>query len=120
MKKIKCQICGSSEIVKQDGDVFVCQSCGVKYTSQNIKDMVGQAGKSISGEEVKTPKEIHNLLVLAHRCLGENIPKARDYYEEVLRMDPDNEEAIKYSLFCENPVPGLAWIQLFHDNTNVH
>lgn len=115
MKKIKCQVCGSSDIVKQDGDVFVCQSCGVKYTAQNIKDMVEQVGTSTSEEEVKNPKEIQNLLVLAHRCLGENIPKARDYYEEVLRMDPDNEEAIKYSLFCENPIPRLDWIPLFKD-----
>lgn len=114
MKKIKCQVCGSSDIVKQD-DVFVCQSCGVKYTAQNIKDMVGQAGISTSEEEVMNPKEIPNLLILAHRCLGENIPKARDYYEEVLRMDPDNEEAIKYSLFCENPVPGLAWVLFFNN-----
>lgn len=31
MKKLICEMCGSSELMKQEG-VFVCQSCGTKYS----------------------------------------------------------------------------------------
>ena len=38
MKALKCELCGSTEIIK-DGDFFVCQSCGMKYTLETAKKM---------------------------------------------------------------------------------
>ena len=31
MKQLTCEMCGSTDLLKQDG-VFVCQSCGCKYS----------------------------------------------------------------------------------------
>ena len=36
MKKLVCEMCGSSDMVKQDG-MFVCQTCGVKYSLEEAK-----------------------------------------------------------------------------------
>lgn len=36
MAMIKCEMCGSTDIIKQDG-VFVCQSCGIKYSPEEAK-----------------------------------------------------------------------------------
>ena len=36
MKALKCELCGGTEIVK-DGDFFVCQSCGMKYTLESAE-----------------------------------------------------------------------------------
>ena len=33
MAMIKCEMCGITDIIKQDG-VFVCQSCGIKYSPE--------------------------------------------------------------------------------------
>lgn len=39
MKAIKCELCGSNELVKQD-DYFVCQFCGTKYTPEAAKKLI--------------------------------------------------------------------------------
>lgn len=36
---IQCEICDSTNLLKQEG-VFVCQDCGAKYTTEEIKKMV--------------------------------------------------------------------------------
>ena len=39
MKQIKCEMCGGNDLVKQDG-VFVCQSCGCKYTLEEARKLM--------------------------------------------------------------------------------
>ena len=36
MKKLVCELCGSTDIVKQEG-LFVCQACGTKYSTEEAK-----------------------------------------------------------------------------------
>ena len=36
MKAMACEICGSHELIKQDG-VFVCKNCGLKYSVEEAK-----------------------------------------------------------------------------------
>ncbi len=31
MKQLTCEMCGSTDLMKQDG-VFICQTCGCKYS----------------------------------------------------------------------------------------
>ena len=39
MKQLTCEMCGSTDLLKQDG-VFVCQSCGCKYSVEEAKKMM--------------------------------------------------------------------------------
>ena len=39
MKQIRCEMCGNSDLIKQDG-VFVCQFCGAKYTLEEAKKLL--------------------------------------------------------------------------------
>ena len=36
MKAIQCELCGSNDLVKQNG-VYVCQYCGTQYTIEEAK-----------------------------------------------------------------------------------
>lgn len=36
MKHLICEVCESDNIIKQDG-LFICQSCGAKYSIEEIK-----------------------------------------------------------------------------------
>lgn len=36
MKQLICEMCGGSDLIKQEG-VFVCQSCGTKYSVEEAK-----------------------------------------------------------------------------------
>ena len=38
MKAIVCEMCGSNDLIKQDG-VYVCQNCGTKYSPEEEKKM---------------------------------------------------------------------------------
>ena len=39
MKQLTCEMCGGTDLIKQDG-VFVCQSCGMKYSVEEAKKMM--------------------------------------------------------------------------------
>ena len=39
MKTIKCEMCGSNDILKQD-DYYTCQSCGTKYAPPEAKKLL--------------------------------------------------------------------------------
>lgn len=36
MKQLTCEMCGSTDLIKEDG-VFVCQACGIKYSVEEAK-----------------------------------------------------------------------------------
>ena len=42
---IRCEICGSRRIVKKDGS-FICQSCGIGYSLDEIKKMLQNGQQS--------------------------------------------------------------------------
>ena len=39
MKRLTCEMCGGTDLMKQDG-VFVCQSCGCKYSDEEYRHMI--------------------------------------------------------------------------------
>jgi DNA-binding beta-propeller fold protein YncE len=58
MKKLSCEMCGSIDLIKQDG-VFVCQSCGAKYSVEEAKKMMVEC----SAEASDNPAKIDNKAV---------------------------------------------------------
>ena len=58
MKALTCEMCGSTNLIKEGG-VFVCQSCGCKYTVEEAKklqdtsDAISEADRQISQNRFK-------------------------------------------------------------------
>ncbi len=48
MKRLTCEMCGGTDLIKQDG-VFVCQSCGVKYSLEEARKMMIEGVVQVSG-----------------------------------------------------------------------
>ena len=48
MKALVCEMCGSNDLVKQEG-VFVCQSCGCKYSVEEAKKMMVEGAVEVTG-----------------------------------------------------------------------
>ncbi len=110
MKQLTCEMCGSTDLLKQDG-VFVCQTCGTKYSVEEAKKMMIEGTVDVSGSTVKVDKsgELDNLLVLAERALKEgNYESAESYYDNILRMDPDNWRANFYKSYCSTMQSKIA------------
>lgn len=94
MKRMQCELCGGTDIVK-DGDFFVCQSCGTKYTAENARKMMVEGVVQVEGT-VKTDRseDIDKFLSLSNEALSSNnFANAEKYANRVLEIDPKNREA---------------------------
>ena len=91
MKQLTCEMCGSTDLMKQDG-VFVCQSCGMKYSVEEAKKMMVEGAVEIKGS-VKVSGVASNL-TKAKRAFEQlelgDIDKAERSYEAILEDDNDN------------------------------
>lgn len=48
MKVLVCEMCGSNEFIKQDG-LYVCQSCGTKYTVEEARKLMIEGPVTVTG-----------------------------------------------------------------------
>ena len=94
-------MCGSTNILKQDG-VFVCQSCGTKYSVEEAKKMMVEGTVDVTGSTVKVDKsdKLKNLYEIAHRAkYTENSENAAKYYDMILVEDAGSWEANYYVVY---------------------
>ena len=100
MKALTCEMCGSTNILKQDG-VFVCQSCGTKYSVEEAKKMMVEGTVSVEGTvKIDTSSELKNLYEVARRAREmENASNAEKYYDMILVKDPTSWEASFYVVY---------------------
>lgn len=97
MKALTCEMCGSTNLLKQDG-VFVCQSCGTKYSVEEAKKMMVEGTVDVKGTvKVDTSDELKNLYEVARRAKdSNNSESAAKYYDMILVKDPKSWEANFY------------------------
>lgn len=101
MKQLTCEMCGSTDLMKQDG-VFVCQSCGTKYSVEEAKKMMVEGTVDVTGSTVKvdTSAELANLYQIARRAKDDNNSEnAAKYYDMILVKDPTSWEAAFYVVY---------------------
>ena len=100
MKALTCEMCGSTNILKQDG-VFVCQSCGTKYSVEEAKKMMVEGTVDVKGTvKIDTSSELKNLYEIARRAKDtDNSENALKYYDMILVKDPSSWEANFYVVY---------------------
>lgn len=100
MKQLTCEMCGSTDLMKQDG-VFVCQTCGCKYSVEEAKKMMIQGTVDVQGTvKVDNSAFVEKYLANARRAKSkEDWDETEKYYNMVEQNDPTNIEAIFYSSF---------------------
>lgn len=94
MKAMQCELCGSTDILK-DGDFFVCQNCGTKYTPENAKKMMVEGVVQVEGTvKVDSSSQIENYLAIGTKAYeSKNYQEAENYANQVLEQDNTNYEA---------------------------
>ena len=96
MGKIECEICGSGDIIKDNG-LFVCQYCGCKYTLEEARKLMIDGTVQVQGtvKNDETEKKPH-LLEMANSELsgadGEG-EGAIEYANKALEIDSKNPDA---------------------------
>jgi len=94
MKQLTCEMCGSTDLLKQDG-VFVCQTCGTKYSLEEAKKMMIEGTVDVSGSTVKVDNSasINNFYTMAVSAYeAENKAEAENYCNKIIEIEPENYE----------------------------
>ena len=101
MKQLTCEMCGSTDLIK-NGGVFVCQSCGCKYSIEEAKRMMIEGTVDVQGTvKVDNSAFVEKYLANARRAKEkEDWEETEKYYNMVEQNDPTNIEAIFYSTFA--------------------
>lgn len=95
MKQLTCEMCGSTDIAKQDG-FFVCQTCGIKYSLEEAKKMMIEGTVEVQGTvKIDDTSKIENYLTLAEDAweMEESYEKANKYCDMVLEINSQNPDA---------------------------
>lgn len=112
MKALTCEMCGSTNLIKEGG-VFVCQSCGTKYSVEEAKKMMVEGTVDVKGTvKVDTSDELKNLYEIARRNKDNNNEEnAMKYYDMILVKDPKSWEANFYAVYFKSMSCKIAQIQ---------
>lgn len=94
MKQLICEMCGSTDLIKQDG-VFVCQTCGTKYSVEEARKMMVEGTVEVTGTvKVDNTAAIANYLQMANSALeANNNEEAEEYANKIIELDPQHSEA---------------------------
>lgn len=96
MKQLTCEMCGGTDLIKQDG-AFVCQNCGMKYSVEEAKKMMIEGTVKIDDRY-----EFSNLCQLAVAAKNrKDYKQAAKFYNELLIKIPNSWEANYYSVYAE-------------------
>lgn len=112
MKQLTCEMCGSTNLLKQDG-VFVCQDCGTKYSVEEAKKMMVEGTVEVTGTvKVDSSSKLKNLYEIARRSRDDNnTEKAAQYYDMILQEDPMSWEASFYTTYYSAMQTNIAGIR---------
>jgi tetratricopeptide (TPR) repeat protein len=125
MKQLICEMCGSADLVKQNG-LYICQSCGTRYSVEEAKKMMFEGTIDVSGSAVKVDNsdELKNLYIIARRAKDDNnFENAAKYYDMILVKDPNSWEANFYlpyfkAMGCEEATQIESVSISFRNNIN--
>ena len=102
MKQVVCEMCGSTDLVKSEG-VFVCQTCGCKYSVEEARKMMVEVDGTVEVQgtvKVDNSAFVEKYLQNARRARQkEDWEETEKYYNMVEQNDPQNIEAIFYSSY---------------------
>ena len=100
-------MCGSTDLMKQNG-VFVCQTCGMKYSVEEAKKMVIEGTVNVKIDE---SEKFNNYLALAKSAdEADNYNDLESYCGQALVIDPKNYEV----WFLRGKA--ILWLNLYDDN----
>lgn len=100
MKRLTCEMCGSTDLVKREG-VFVCQSCGTKYSVEEAKKMMVEGTVEVRGTvTVDNSSAVEKYVANARRALNkQDWEEVEKYYNLVEQNSTNNIEAVFFSSY---------------------
>lgn len=101
---LTCELCGETDFLKKDG-VFVCQSCGTKYSLEEAKKLMGTSEEKAVKKPAKKPvkkavekaadeQTIPSYLASAEKAYNQNkFNDSLSYCDKILKLDSKHSRA---------------------------
>ena len=86
MKRLYCEMCGSNDLIKQDG-VFVCQNCLTKYTVEEARKIMLDGDTKIIIDTSKKEQSLFDLVDAQMKA--ENYADAYDTASRLIELNSD-------------------------------
>ena len=95
MGRIVCELCGSTDLIKQDG-IFVCQSCGCKYSLEEVRKLIGEGNLTVQPvARADQSLEYNNLKQATYEAMVDGrFDSAYSNSIRLLTIKPDDPEMI--------------------------
>lgn len=90
MKCIKCEMCGSTDMVKSEG-LFVCQNCGCKYTVEEARKLMSEDPVTV---KIDGSEQVNNYITLSEAAFNSSDSAAAlNYANKALELNPESSAA---------------------------
>ena len=110
MRQIKCEMCGSTDLIKTDG-VFVCQSCGTKYSVEEARKMMIEGTVDVT---VNKSDELSKYIDAARRAKStKSFEDMERFYTLAKEIDPADWESTFYSVYAKAACAKLIQAQYY-------
>ena len=94
MKKLQCEICKSDQIKKISDNDFICEACGMKYSSESVASLLVDVVEQSSAPH---ESKIEDLLSVMHRHVQcSEWGRACAVADKILAKDPQNPDALLF------------------------
>lgn len=98
MQQLTCEICGGTDIIKENG-VFVCKSCGCMYSADEIRKMLFDGAVEVTGtvrvdNSSQKQEKIDNYYKMALASLDSmDVDGVITYCDKILEIDSEHYQA---------------------------
>lgn len=108
MNRIACEMCGSTDLLKQDG-VYVCQFCGTKHSVEEARKMMVEGPVTVVGTvTIDKSASYDGILELARDAYNDKrFDSAYDYYSQAVEIRPNVVENVLrqgLSILAKEPI----------------
>lgn len=91
MKRLQCEVCGSTEIKKVGESTYECMSCGIRYDKDDVRKLLVELTGSV---KIDHSDEVENHIRRAEQLEAEgNTREAEEHYNAALDLDASNATA---------------------------
>lgn len=111
LKQLKCEMCGSTDLVQQDDGIYVCQYCKARYTVIQVQDKPTEGDKGIPIlKKIDEKEKLENLYALANQALEQQkYEEALSYYRMILEEQKDHWQPVFYTNYLNFLCTGITF-----------
>ncbi len=93
VEKLKCDICSGALVMQEGGTQLICEVCGVKYTTERIREKAATLQKTTGKQSAATTDHTQQYALVSKYYDSGDFSSAERVVKKMLEATPDDPEA---------------------------